>query len=337
MRLILEDYGLFLGKSGNLFTVYQKGEKIKETSADKVEQIIIMGNGISLSSDAFLLASQKGIDVVFLDSLGRAKYRLLPAEFGGTVITRREQYRAYDDRRGVILAKAFIEGKIQNQAALLKSYAKNRAITAPELSRSIINKAYAMQDLLPELRKLDGEKVEQIRDLIFSIEGRAADLYWKAISSLIPKKWNFPGREKRGAEDPINSTLNYAYAILSSEIWKAVLYAGLDPYAGFLHADRPGKPSLVLDIMEEFRPQISDRVAFKLIVQQLKLEDFEKGQLGKTAREALLKEIYSRLDTSVNYNGKQIKYQNIIMAQSRAIAKFIRGEIKSYESFISRW
>jgi len=123
-RIILTDRGSFLGKSGEQFRIARKDEPEVLIPARNVEQITIMGSGISISSDAVEMADQMGTEIVFASYYGRPLARLIPASLGGTVRTRREQYRAYDDSRGPHLAAAFIRGKLKNQSSLLKSFSK---------------------------------------------------------------------------------------------------------------------------------------------------------------------------------------------------------------------
>ena len=95
---------------------------------------------------------------------------------------------------------------------------------------------------------MSGGEIDEIRERLLSIEGRAAQRYWSSIKDIIPAELAWPGRQTRGAKDLFNSLLNYGYGVLYAQVEQAILLAGLDPYAGFLHADRPGKPSLVLDL-----------------------------------------------------------------------------------------
>ncbi|MBT9148386.1 MAG: CRISPR-associated endonuclease Cas1 1 [Syntrophomonadaceae bacterium] len=146
---------------------------------------------------------------------------------------------------------------------------------------------------------------------------------------------DFPGREHRGAEDPLNSMLNYGYGILYSQLWSAVLLAGLEPFAGYMHVDRPGKPSLVLDLIEEFRQPVVDRVVIAMFSKGCKVQ-LEEDKLSATLRKELAEKILGRLETTENYDGKKYKLSTIIQRQSRSIATFVRGEGK-YRPFVGGW
>ncbi len=145
---------------------------------------------------------------------------------------------------------------------------------------------------------------------MMGMEGKAGRLYWTGVKEIIKNKIEFFGRETRGAIDPVNSLLNYGYGILYSIVWGTVLNAGLEPFAGFLHVDRSGKPSLVLDLTEEFRQPVVDKVVISYINlgQKIKLED---GLLDVETRKHFADKINERLDSSENYAGK--KYNNTLI------------------------
>ena len=165
------------------------------------------------------------------------------------------------------------------------------------------------ESLITHLDPIKGV-VEDCRDRIMGVGGTGAEIYWRTWARLIPEEWNFSGRDYPAAKDPINSLLNFGYYVLEQDVWGAVLYAGLDPYAGFLHADRPGKEKLVYDMMEEFRPLMVDRVVVSL-AREMKaghfLEDFRMTKVGmKIASSAF----YHRLDERISYREKSQLLKN---------------------------
>jgi CRISPR-associated protein Cas1 len=135
--------------------------------------------------------------------------------------------------------------------------------------------------------------------------------------------------------------LNYGYAILQGETWRAIYLASLDPYCGFLHADRYGRISLVFDLIEEFRQQIVDKTVLSLInKKQFKLDDFQFKDgmmiLSQKARKKLISSIYSKLSNKIKFNEKEFKYSNIIVHQSQLVGKYLEGKEK-YTGFYLRW
>src|SRR5207248_8007396 len=136
----------------------------------------------------------------------------------------------------------------------------------------------------------------------------------------------FLGRASRGAQDEVNSLLNYGYGILYAQVWGAVLNAGLEPFAGFLHVDRPGKPSLVLDLVEEFRQPIVDRVviAHVNLGEGIKMQD---GLLDVETRSAIAEKVLSRLDAREPFEGKSYQARSIVQMQARRVASFVRRDV----------
>ncbi|HEY2249555.1 MAG TPA: CRISPR-associated endonuclease Cas1, partial [Planctomycetaceae bacterium] len=141
----------------------------------------------------------------------------------------------------------------------------------------------------------------------------------------------FPGRQTRGATDPVNSSLNYGYGILYSQVSAAVVNAGLEMYAGFLHVDRPGKPALVLDLVEEFRAPIVDRAVLAIVNQGMPLEIDAHG-LTPATRKLVADRVLERLAAPV----PRWSLGNINQNQARHLAVAVRGE-REYRAFASRW
>jgi CRISPR-associated protein Cas1 len=136
--------------------------------------------------------------------------------------------------------------------------------------------------------------------------------------------------------------LNYGYAVLESEAWRAIHYAGLDPYGGFLHVDRPGRPSMVLDLMEEFRQQVIDKTIFTFFSRnQVKPRQFtvEDGVcvMDDKPRKLLLSTLLSKMEEHTRYKNKKMRWTDLVLTQARKIGKFLRRETKTYKGFWSRW
>ena len=179
--------------------------------------------------------------------------------------------------------------------------------------------------------------IDEVRGQLLSIEGRAAQKYWQGIKLIIPEHLEWPGRERRGAQDGFNSALNYGYGMLYSKIEHALVLAGLDPYGGYIHTDRPGKLSLVFDFIEEFRATVVDRTIVGLVNKRTKIEQDERGMLTDKTRHQLRDKIKGRLDAREKYEKKRHTLRNIIQMQARHLATYLRRERKSYEPFITKW
>jgi len=210
-----------------------------------------------------------GVAVTHLTETGRFMARL-EGPVSGNVVVRRTQYRWADDpARSADLARAFITGKIANARLVLRRGARD---TAASEASDVLGRAADRLDHL--LRRLPYEPdLETLR----GIEGEAGRLYWAAFPSLIAggdTQISFAGRSRRPPLDPMNALLSFLYTLLAHDIRAALEAQGLDPQVGYLHRDRPGRPGLALDIMEEFRAVLADRLALTLV---------NRGQLRATA------------------------------------------------------
>jgi CRISPR-associated protein Cas1 len=336
-HLIVDQYGAFLGKHSERLQVRLNKDVLAETPLMDLEQVLVIASGVSLSSDAIRACTEAGVPIAFVSRSGKPYARLTSADLVGTVQTRREQLLAYADQRGVVLGKAFARGKMLNQANLIKYMAKYRKSRDKALYREVWDMAGDIQVLANQLEKLEGENVGELRLQLMNLEGRAADIYWQAIRKLLLAEVEWERREHRGAQDPVNSALNYGYGILYTQIENAVTLAGLDPYAGFVHVDRPGKPSLVLDLIEEFRQPVVDRTVCGLLNKGVAIEVDEKGLLSEATRKMLAEKVLERLEGKERYEGKKHTLKAIIHSQARHVATFVRGEEREYRPFIAGW
>ena len=344
MKIFLDDFGIFLGRKRNRFIVKKAGE-VKEIVADDVDSIICCSSGVAFSSSVLDLAVQNNIQVVFARYGGWPYAVLMPASMTGSVRARREQFIAYSDERSLILAKKFITGKLGNQANFLKLMAKNRRQTDSGLAERLYEAAKLIDEVNEKINREQGSKIDEKRQQLMNLEAEGARFYWDSIRQILPPELGFTGRETRGARDPFNAMLNFGYqTILFPEVWKAVSYAGLDFYAGYLHADRPGKPSLVLDLMEEFRQQLVDRTLVGLITKNvikpneiLAAEAVEDGRvLSKDVIKVLLASFQERLDSEVMFNGQKGSLKSFIHLQPRCVVRFLLKEAE-YVPFCLGW
>ena len=363
--LTINDYGTYLGKhSERLVIKYREKDRPNdEFPLMDMEQLIVSSKGVSLSSDLVEACIEHGIEISFINYGGQPYAKLISPALSATVISRREQIAAYKDERGFEIAKRFISGKTQNQINLVRYFAKYRKKRSPSQYNEILERVHKMQELLKELDALeipnvDYSPIDALRGLMLNLEGRASAIYWECVRRLLPKG-KFQKREHRGTEDDVNVLLNYGYGILYSQVWSALSLAGLEPFAGFLHVDRPGKPSLVLDFIEEFRQTVVDKTVFAMINKRFKVEweapdgdparsahqsskpnsdnnISEQRYLSKETRHAMAERILARLQERETFEHKQHKLINIIQQQARHLAMFLRKE-GDYKPFISKW
>ncbi len=330
MQLIVDGYGSYIHRKENLFVVETKAEnqekKKEEFSADTVSQILITSKA-SISSGAIQLAMEKQIDIVYLDWHGKPYARTYPCKLGGTTLTRRRQATKYLSGEVAGMVKAMIGAKISNQLALLKQLAKARK------SKEFDGYISRIRANMAKLDAIDGN-VDEARDAILGIEGYCSTQYWAALTMILP----FKGREQK-AKDIVNAMFNYGYGILYSEIEKACIIAGLDPYLGFLHTDRYGKPSTVLDMIEEFRQTIVDRAVITLFARkQVDESDGETSgnvfMLTKKCRQKVIDAVMGRLHSKMRHDNREYTLQGIMLEQARQVARVLLGEKMEYTPFI---
>ena len=338
-QLLVDQPGTFLGRHSERLTLSVKGQLVAEQPLLGLEHVLIVGAGVSLSADAVRACAERGVPISFVSRSGAPYAKLIAPELTGTVQTRRQQLLAYGDVRGVALVKAFARGKLLNQAALLKYMAKYRQRTDATVFDTAREAAYRLEYLVTRIEELPGKTVDDVRLEVMNLEAKGARHYWEAARALValPPGVEWLGRETRGAMDLVNQCLNYGYGILYAQVERAVLLAGLDPYAGFLHEDRPGKPSLVLDLVEEFRAYAVDRCVFALLNQRVPLRQDVHGHLDEPTRTSLAKRVNERLEAEEHHEGRRRRLRTIIQSQARRICTYVRGEAPAYIPWLGRW
>ncbi len=326
MRLVINEPGSFIGTRNGMITVYKSGEKILEVAIPKVNFIIVLTRGASFSSALIKLLARHNIPIIFYSSLGYP-VSMCKSFTTGAIELRKNQYKIKETEDGIKLASLFAQGKTLNQYSILYSMAKNRSISDPQLSKELYKAAREIKHISDEITRLGVEKTGNSIQSIINLEAEAAKIYWGILPKPLSKVLDFPGRKKRfeNPTDSVNISLNYLYTILGGECSLYLELCGLDPYAGFLHADNPRRPALAMDLMEEFRQQVVDRVVFKAAFER-KLENIlENNRLTREARLMLYKSYVERMNTKVTFLNRSLPIQDHIFLQARRIAEYIMG------------
>lgn len=301
----------------------------------RISEIVVASRGVTISSDLIEECCERGIRICFLSSGGQPFAMLSSPMLTATVQTRREQMAAYGDRRGVEFARAIVIGKLRNQANLLKYFGKYQKDAAPDTFKTLAESVRGLVRLCRQARQVQAARIDDGRAALMGIEGASGRLYWAGVRALIGGRTGFETREHRGATDPVNSALNYGYGILYSQVWGALMNAGLEPFAGFMHVDRPGKPSLVLDLIEEFRQPIADRAVIALVGKGVALE-LREGMLTEDCRRTVAQAVLERLDSEITFRGRRHLVRSVVQIQARSLASFLRGD-GAYRPFSFKW
>ncbi|HED01046.1 MAG TPA: CRISPR-associated endonuclease Cas1 [Proteobacteria bacterium] len=334
-ELLVTTPGVFIGKTKRGISIRERGIKRHEAPLLNLKNIAILSRGVTISSNVIEYCAGRGMPIDFVGFDGKPYAKIYPLQSASASLGI-AQLRAFEDGRAHALAKGFVSGKIRNQINLAKYYHKYRKGRDEEFTAIFGEKIKLMESLAKEARVAPEKDMEILRGKLFSIEGRAAGGYWELIEKMLDEDIEFEGRVRRGATDLVNSLLNYGYGILYSRIWEAILKAGLNPYISYLHKSQDGKPTLVFDLIEEFRQQAVDRAVFSLITKGEELE-IEKGFLTNETRKRVAEKVLERIHTVEVFRGKEMRLSQIMKGQARAVAGFLEGNLTHYRPYIGKW
>lgn len=324
----------YLAKDGECIAVRLGQETRGKVPIHTLNGLVLFGQ---VSCSPFLLGhcAENNVAVSWLTENGK----FLASMHGpvrGNVLLRREQYRKADSMEAsASLARAFTIGKISNCRTLLRRTARERP--HPRLDAACT----ALQASLIRLGQ------EQPLDVIRGIEGEAANQYFGVFDLLITSPnaaFTFAGRNRRPPLDAVNCLLSFLYTLLAHDVRSALEASGLDSAVGFLHRDRPGRPSLALDIMEEFRPYVADRLACTLINRgQVKAKGFKQLESGAVlmddaTRKEVLVAWQERKNNVIEHPFLEEKTTVGLLwhTQARLLARTIRGDLDAYPPFVVR-
>ncbi|MFP4027627.1 MAG: type I-C CRISPR-associated endonuclease Cas1c [Candidatus Brocadiia bacterium] len=328
--------GAYLSRKGETVVVRADGETQLRFPIHNLGGIVCFGE-VSCSSPLVQLCSEKDVTISFLSKTGQYFGRI-QGPVSGNVLLRREQYRLADkpDVSGNIARTAVI-GKIANSRTVLQRASRDH----PEkVNQEALDEAVGK--IRWALRGLDGDvSLDEIRGR----EGEAAQAYFGAFDHLITSQkddFEFNTRNRRPPLDPVNALLSFYYTLLLHDCVSALESVGLDPAVGYLHRDRPGRPGLALDLMEEFRAFMADRLALSLINRrQLKAGDFISSETGAvkmtdTARKKVITAYQERKQQEIFHPFLEEKMETGLLpyAQALLLARMIRNDLDSYPPFV---
>ena len=362
MDLILETPGTRVSKRKGMIKVSVPDKSNEEVAMREVESIII-GTGVQITTQALKALSSYAVNIVYT-SLGTPYGIYTPFANVGTVFTRRQQLAAYEDFRGIHVATQFVYASIENKRRLLKYFAKNRKKTNPKKYRRLRHAANRIEEAIGKLLQfskslLKGDKIYHHRQKLMGIEGHVAKIYFRELGALFPLGLKTQRRTRRPPKDPLNSLLSLGYTVLQGHITTGIAAAGLELYGGFLHSDRSGKPSLALDLLEEFRQPVIDRLVTKLLISgQLKEKDFKNSIHGYRLKNEKKSLFYKKLKEEVAGGSQaegifelkpnirsskgdksrvKLNYKREMIRQARKLANYLTGSTSRYEPFIMNW
>ncbi len=318
-------------KKRDEYLLIQYPDKRKvEVPLTKVSQVVVSGD-VTLTTPALHTLLERGIEICFLSMYGQFRGRLSPP-IAKNAFLRREQHRAHTDQHEALrIASACVRGKLENMRVMLLR--ANRSLQDNEIS-----------DATTAIRAMVQQTAHaKTVGSLLGIEGSGSASYFQVFGKLLRGSLTFTHRRRRPPTDPINAMLSLGYTLLSHQVASAIQVVGLDPYIGFLHQPRYGRPSLALDLMEEFRPIIADSVVLNVVNHRiLTAQDFEEElgviHLKATARKTFYGKFEERLQEELQhpYFGYRTSYQRCIELQVRLLAKWLTHEIPDYLPLVVR-
>lgn len=336
-ELTVDAPGSFIGKQAQRLVVRRERRTVAEVAVERLMNVTVARAGVSLSADAIELCASRGVPIVFLSPTGEALALAQRPGWcdGETALAQLEAAR--DDRRAIAVAGTLVMAKIRSQIRMVQYLRKSRRRRGAELNDAIETALAGMGALADHAEPAQlASEPDLARGQLFSLEGRAAGLYWNVVRQVLASRVDFPGRRREGATDLVNSMLNYGYAVLRARVLVAIQRAGLNPHISFLHAIRPGVPSLSFDLMEQFRPPVVDRTVIALLMRRQPAEVESDGRLTDLARRTLLAAVLDRLVTLVQYRGSEYTLQEAIVREAGALARHLKlGQ--RYRPFAAKW
>lgn len=326
----------YLAKEGETVVIKINKQNTHQFPIHLLEGIVCFGN-VMCSPALMHLCASKRVSISFLNLYGRFLAKV-QGPVCGNVLLRREQYRKADDSScSENIARSIILGKIANSKIVLMRAAREHSSEEAilQLKKAAMHLAYLIRNL------------DQIQDLnsLRGIEGEAAKTYFSVFDYLIlsqKEDFFFKARSRRPPLDNMNALLSFIYTLLAHDVASAIEAVGLDPCVGYLHRDRPGRPSLALDLMEDCRPFLADRLALKLINRlQVKGSGFIKSESGHirmddSTKKEVLAAYQKRKKEEIfhPFLGERISVGLIPHIQASLFARFVRGDLDGFPPFI---
>lgn len=336
--LYVTTQGAWLAKEGQSVVVKVEGECKLRVPLLSLSSIVVFG---AVSVSPFLMAecADKGVGISYLSENGRFLARVQGA-VSGNVLLRRKQYAiAEDTGKAAAIVQTLVGCKVSNQRRVLLRYLRDHGKDEQD-AEGVKVAVLHLKEALKRLQRRSA--IDQMR----GIEGDTSKVYFSCFNSMLRNNdgFSFERRSRRPPMDAVNCLISFLYTLLVHDIRSALEGVGLDPQVGFLHLVRPGRPSLALDLMEEFRAPIADRLALSLINrQQVKAKGFIQDQAGGVTmdddtRKQTLVSYQKRKQEKIMHRfiEEEVEVGLLFHVQALLFARFLRGDLDAYPSFFWR-
>lgn len=339
--LYVTTQGAWINKDGANVVVSANGHERGRVPVHTLAGIVCFGR-VALSLPVLGFCANEGVTVTHLNENGRFLARV-EGPVSGNVLLRREQYRRSDDEAAsATIAAAIVIGKILNQRAVLRRALRDHG---EALAAAAATEVRASEERLTDIARRAQKPLPL--DAVRGLEGEAALAYFSVFDHLIRRQkgaFAFTRRSRRPPTDPVNALLSFLYTLLVHDCRSALETVGLDPAVGFLHRDRPGRPSLALDLMEEFRAMLADRLTLSLINRrQFSDRDFQHMENGAVllsdeGRNAALVAYQERKREEIHHPflEETAAIGLLPCLQAQLLARHLRGDLDGYPPFVWR-
>lgn len=329
--IYVREQGAVVRKRGERLVVTKGFDDLMDVPLLHVRQVALVGN-VQLTTQAAAMLLQNDVDVVFFSQYFKFRGRLVSTGSKFARLRHNQLQVMSDEARAVNIAREIVAGKLTNQRVLLQ---RQLADLPAGPARAVLNQSV---EGIANMR--EGAARTESSDTLRGYEGKAGAYYFAGLKALLHPGWGFQGRSYYPPPDPINAALSLGYSLLLKDAVAAVQLVGLDPYLGFFHTIEYARPSLALDVMEEFRPIVVDGMVLELTSrQQLTPADFTKTgkkdrpvELSNGGVTLLLKAYEERLQTVVRHpvSGDQVSYRRCLELQVRQVANIVLGKTALY-------
>lgn len=316
-------------KKGDLLEIWSREGKQSEAKLREISQLCLYG-GVEITTPAMVELMQRGVPVIHYTHAGWFQGICLGMTHKNVELRMQQFQCAANPERSLAIARKVVAGKIKNCRTLLRRNNPNSGTSPLKLLAGLAAGA---------------QKASNSMSLL-GIEGAAAECYFSNFAGMLKeggRDFSFKDRNRRPPKDPVNTVLSYLYGMLVKELFVTLLAVGFDPYLGFYHRPRYGRPALALDMMEEYRSIIADSVAINLFNnEEISKKDFIRTPAGVTltasGKKAVLTGYERRMAAEIIHPifGYKVSYRRVLEVQSRLLARTISGEIREYPPFLTR-
>ena len=325
-ELVLTKFGLYIGISKGKVMVKEYGKVIKKLPINQLSRVIIMNRGVTISASLIYECAKRKVDIDFIDH--QEPFAMITYQKNINNDTHLKQLDIKNSKKGLKIAITIIKTKSKNQINLIKYYTRYREDTDKQEFEILTRKIRQMENVYAKI------KIATSVASLMGYEGSISTLYWSCYGILLDDM-EFK-RYTQNAPDSINQALNYGYAFLYNRVQSALIKSGLNLYHSFLHTSQANKPTLVYDMIEEFRQPVVDREILSILAKGTKLTS-SKGRLTQKSIKIISENIQERLIIPSKWKKGKYQISTIIEMQSQLLSQVMKSDEKKYKGFVARY